>query len=128
MNLANDLNLNDNRDIRTFNYLASIPYVDILNDIELDCRYYDEKPFINSFSNNNNICILSLNIQSLQSKFTPFTNLIDNLADKNALPPFILLQETFIKDDFHFNIKGFKSVFNSRPSNARGGWDTHILL
>ena len=29
VNLANDLNLNDNRDIRTFNYLASIPYVDI---------------------------------------------------------------------------------------------------
>lgn len=121
MNLAHDLNLNDNRDIRTFNYLASIPYVDILKDIELDCMYYDEKSFIDSFNNNNNICILSLNIQSIQSKFIPFTNLIDNLTDKNALPQFILLQETFIKDDFHFNIKGFKSVFNSRPPNSRGG-------
>ena len=116
-----DLNSRDSHDLRSFDRLNSIPYVDILTDLELDCSYMDETAFVNSFSNTDNILVMSLNIQSIQSKFISFCSLIDKLAASKALPDFFLLQESFAKDFTYLNIKGFKPVFDSRPLNSRGG-------
>ena len=116
-----ELNNNVNRDIRTFNLLNDIPYLDVLEDLDLNCRYYDESTYCNTFSSSKNISIFSLNIQSLAAKFLPFTNLIDKLSLNNAEPDFIMLQESFVKDIFHFNISNYKVVFNCRPPALRGG-------
>lgn len=63
----------------------------------------------------------TLMIQDSTSKFLTFTNFIDKLIPIKANPDFLLLQETFVKDAFHFSIKGYKHIFNSRASNLRGG-------
>lgn len=73
-----DLNSRDSHDIRSFDRLSSIPYIDILNDLELDCSFMDEKTFVNSFSNSNNIKIISLNIQSIVAKFSQLKNFLIN--------------------------------------------------
>ena len=122
-----ELNSDLSRDIRTFDPFNDIPFVEFMQDIDLDCSYYDEQSFADSFSSTKNILILSLNIQSLQSKFLSFTNLIDNFALTNSKPDFILLQETFVSDIFHFNIKGFRAILNCRPPGSRGG-GTAIFL
>lgn len=121
---ALELNSNDTKDIRSYNISNDIPYVEFLNDIDLNCAYYDEKSYVDSFSSSNNILIFSLNICSLQSKYTPLINLIDNFALNNAKPDIIMLQETFIKDIFYYSIKGYRAIFNCRPLGSRGGGTT----
>ena len=78
---ACELNNRDSHDIRSFDRINDIPYIEVLNDLELDCAYYDETSYINSFSNNENVTIISLNIQSVQAKFLELNNLIDKLQD-----------------------------------------------
>ena len=116
-----DLNSRDSHDIRSFDRLSSIPYIDILNDLDLDCSFMDEKAFVKSFSNSNNIKIISLNIQSIVAKFSEFNTFFDKLAINKALPDFFLLQETFAKDFSFLGVKGFKPVFDARPQGSRGG-------
>ena len=46
------------------------------SNLDVQCSYFDENQYINNFKNLKNISILSLNIQSLSSKFAEFQELI----------------------------------------------------
>ena len=115
-----ELNNNFNYDLRHISLVDS-DYLDILNDLDFNSTYYNEDSYINSFSNSNKIILMSLNICSIQSKFTEFNSLLDKLSDNNARPDIILIQESWVQDSSHFNIKGFKAVLNARPKGSRGG-------
>ena len=48
----------------------------LYSNLDVQCSYLDENQYINNFKNLKNISILSLNIQSLSSKFAEFQELI----------------------------------------------------
>ena len=116
-----ELNSNNNYDLRHIGLVSDSEYLDILNDLDINSIYYDEDSYIGSFSNSNKIILMSLNICSIQSKFTEFNSLLDKLSENNSRPDIILIQESWVQDASHLNIKGFKSVLNARPRGSRGG-------
>ena len=65
---------------------------------------------------------LHLNIQSLPAKFDALKLLIHELHEKNIDLDFIMLCETFLRDDIapHFEIPGYNCVYHSRPNASRG--------
>ena len=66
---------------------------------------------------------MSLNIQSLPSKFTEFEEFINDLCSKNCITDIICLQELWrLNDPDFFDLDNFhKLVFKSRADNAQGG-------
>ena len=116
-----ELNSNNNYDLRHIGLVSDSEYLDILNDLDIYSIYYDEDSYIGSFSNSNKIILMSLNICSIQSKFTEFNSLLDKLSENNSRPDIILIQESWVQDASHLNIKGFKSVLNARPRGSMGG-------
>jgi len=71
-------------------YVNDDPYY----GINLECKFYD----LNSLNTNTNVLnnpiFLSLNVQSLQSKFEDLKTLIMDLVDKNVQIDVLALQET----------------------------------
>jgi len=76
---------------------------DIINNNEsdsiehdsIDCKYYDEQPMISSFSSSKNPVAVSINIQSLSSKFEKFSDMISNFEQNNLFFNVIAIQETW---------------------------------
>ena len=81
MNLRPELDFNHYIDV-TENISINLADLDNLNPPILnfkECNYYDERSFLDKFANNKSLLFLSLNIQSLQSKFfelSTFTNIL----------------------------------------------------
>ena len=81
MNLRPELDFNHYIDV-TENIIINLADLDNLNPPILnlkECNYYDERSFLDKFANNKSLLFLSLNIQSLQSKFfelSTFTNIL----------------------------------------------------
>ena len=65
------------------------------SNLDVQCSYFDENQYINNFKNLKNISILSLNIQSLSSKFAEFQELIQNLQIYKCEPDILCIQETW---------------------------------
>lgn len=65
---------------------------------------------------------LHLNIQSLPAKFDRLNHIIGGFKDKGITLDFILLCETFLKDEIanHFNIPGYDFVYKNRTSKGGG--------
>ena len=73
---------------------------DDLNDspysnLDVQCTYFDENQYVTNFKNLKKFSILSLNIQSLPSKFTEFQELIQHFQINNCEPDILCLQETW---------------------------------
>ena len=86
-------------------------------------EYVDPTTFCNSPISSNNLCLFTLNIQSLPAKFTEFQELI-TLFDKNdRSPEVICLQEIWnIPDPSAFSIPGYQPlIFSCRQSTQGGG-------
>ena len=81
MSLRPELDFNHYIDV-TENIIINLADLDNLNPPILnlkECNYYDERSFLDKFANNKSLLFLSLNIQSLQSKFfelSTFTNIL----------------------------------------------------
>ena len=85
-----------------YNHIDDSPY----SNLEMLCNYFDETTFVNKYNTSNKFSYMSLNIQSLPSKFNEFSEFIYNLAHNNCAPNVILLQEIWhISDSSHFNLK-----------------------
>ena len=110
-----------------FNYFGddpeSNPYIDVTNH-----HIYLEKPqFISEFQNNVSPLILSLNIQSLNSKFNNLNSFIADLNMKNIDLSLIALQETWqIQHEELFSIPGFKLFISQRTKSKGGGVGFYI--
>lgn len=120
MTFTGELNNNENLDI--FKTLLLKDDIPSLSDFKLDCNYYSEKDFVSKYKNSQTNLAISLNIQSLASKFDSFLTTLD-LFDKNNINiSIIALQEIWaIPDANTFSIKGFKFVYKARKSGRGGG-------
>ena len=67
----------------------------LYSNLDVQCSDFDENQFINNFKILKNISILSLNIQSLPSKFAEFQELIQNLQINKCEPDILCIQETW---------------------------------
>jgi len=92
------------------------------DNIVTQCKYYDESSFLSEFKGSSNRFFLSLNIQSLPSKFNEFEDFVKTLCRNNCAPDFICLQETWkIIDPSLYDIDGYNFAFLSRSNNVQGG-------
>ena len=90
---------------------------------EISCEFYDTINFASTFENLSQFSMMSLNIQSLPSKFTDFEEFISELSDKNCTPDILCLQELWrLNDPDAFNLVNYqKLIFKSRNSHVQGG-------
>ena len=123
MNTNPDLDLADSLN----NFLSSQndflrTEINLFDNLNIECKYYDESSLVASFSGINNPLILNANIQSLSSKFNRLSEMISILGNEDTLFDIIALQEIWdIKDLKSLALPGYHElVFKSR-SNARGG-------
>jgi hypothetical protein len=93
------------------------------NSNSIACTYMDENLFSSTYSNNCDLSILTLNIQSLPSKFTEFHEWISSLQRSNAEPDIICLQEIWqFPDHSLFNLPGYSEIiFKLRRNSVQGG-------
>ncbi len=117
-----ELELNNNPDLDFFTKFKQNPDIVPFVEYSLDCKYYDENCFISEYKNNGNQIVLSINIQSLASKFDELLNIIDKFESKGVNIAIIALQEVWlIPENSHFYIKGFNFVSKTRQKGRGGG-------
>jgi len=96
---------------------ASNPYLNLANP----SYYTDVLNFSTAFSDTNAPVFLSLNIQSLNSKFNSLECLLSDLYAKNINVAVIALQELWhIPSPDLFQLNDFKFYYSARK-NGRGG-------
>ena len=97
--------------------------VDIYRDIELDSAYYCPQKFTEKFKNSKSISILSLNIQSINSKFSSLADLINFWQEKGVIFDIICLQECFsIIIPSIFELQNYHPIlFKTRTKFSGGG-------
>jgi exonuclease III len=85
--------------------------------------YFDTLQLSEKFQHNNKLSLMSLNIQSLPSKYEQLKELISDLSLKGCTPVVICLQETFnILDCSLFPLQNYQPlIFINRTSSAGGG-------
>ncbi len=140
-NSTNAFSIDNITNSQDFNFLEQLNNSDlfsnILNDEYIDdspyanthiqCKYADEYAFANEFSNINSFSYMTFNIQSLQSKFNQFQDMMQNLIDNHCAPDVILLQEIWkIHDSAFFQLSGYNFIFKSRRQSQGGGVGIYI--
>jgi hypothetical protein len=88
----------------------------------LNSSYFDVESFISKFKNSHDPIILSLNIQSLNSKYNGLKDLTLRLQQFSIPLDIIILQETWeIKFPTLLSIPGFQNVIYRTREGMRGG-------
>ena len=118
LNIQNSNTDNDNENLNFFSNSNDSPY----DNCEFNCEYIDVNDFVNKCSSKK-LSILTLNIQSLQSKFNDFKELVVLLSSNNSKPDVICLQELWqINANSNYNIDGYKPlVYKVRHGSVQGG-------
>ena len=97
------------------------------NNLNINCTY---KSLQCSFKcNNSNLIILSINIQSISSKFDDFVEFLEVLSRKSINPDLICLQELWhFSPDKDFSLNGYDPLlYKIRNNNTqRGGVGIYI--
>ena len=105
---------------------------DILDDINISCNYFDPESFSSNFKENKNLSVLSLNVQSLSSKWQSLYDLISFWKEKNIMFDLICLQETYsVPLNSIFSLPGYHDKFTQCKTNIVGkhlGWQCFSLL
>ena len=70
-----------------------------LDHDSIECKYNDEQSMISNFSSSKNPIAISINIQSLSSKFEKFSDMIANFELNNLFFDVIAIQETSQKTE-----------------------------
>ena len=116
--------------IKSLNPDPSHNNFDFLNIDDLDSpysqekflfSYLDETEYCTSNYNVNRFRVMSLNIQSLHSKFSELKNTIIKLGASGCSPDIICLQEIWLViDNNMFNIPGYQPLIDSSRRNNQG--------
>lgn len=89
---------------------------------DLKCKYLDEIEFSKEYSKSKKISFLSLNIQSLPSKFNEFVEFLSGLGSDGGFFDVIAVQETWqLPNTDMFMLDGYNSFFKTRNNNVQGG-------
>ena len=99
------------------------------SDINIDSKYYDIDEFIALDHNHTNFSLLSLNVQSLHSKYNQFKEFHDQLSENKCNFSIMALQEVFsIVDADIFQLENYHSIqFKTRTLSKGGGVAFYIL-
>ena len=100
----------------------------ILEKNDINCKYYDEQSLINSFSTCKLPLAISINIQSLSSKFDKLQELISTFESNKVYFDVLAIQETWdIKDLKSLSLQSYHDlVFKSRSLSRGGGIGFYI--
>ena len=94
----------------------------IFNGILLNSKYFDIKSFSVKCRSENKPVVISLNIQSLQSKLNDLIAFLSNLNSKNIIIDVIALQETWaVPYPEAFSIPGYQKIVLNCREMTRGG-------
>jgi len=101
----------------------SIIIDEIVNHNIETCKYFDLDELDSINTSEFEFCALHINIHSLLAKLDDLKNIICSLKEKHITIHFILLCETFLKDDNMnlCNIEGYNLVTKNRSDRHRGG-------
>ena len=119
--------LNSNNDLNIQHYLSDIndndsDDVNPYNELIIDSSFYDVESFINKFKTSPKPLFLSINVQSLSSKYEKLKNLIQTLGINGLSVDIIALQETWtIKYPQLLTIPGYQNLFYLNRQKGRGG-------
>ena len=108
------------------NELASdTEYTSERNNLLSESPYYEVNN-INTVINSDRhlFSILSLNIQSIRSKFDQFSSLLETLKEKNVIFSAICIQESGLDNNFDtnsFDIPGYKLISQGKSASEKGG-------
>ena len=85
--------------------------------------YIDPSDYSKTYNSNSNLKLMTLNIQSLQSKYSELRDLILTFNNGDCLPDVLALQEIWQVDDAdHFPLPGYQPlIFKTRSTGGRGG-------
>ncbi len=118
------LNADDRLDITNLidNYLHADDEAGIFSDINIKSEYFNCQTLYEKTNIKNRSLFLSINIQSLQSKFSNLLQLINELNTAKVTIDIIALQETWnISHVDQLIIPGFHPVVYINRTNLRGG-------
>ena len=128
MNNNNSLDdLNNRPELDSNNFLNQFIIDDenefnIFNGTKLGSLYYDFESFVSLCRKTNKPIILSINIQSVQSKLHELISLIMDMCSKNIYIDVISLQETWaVPFPEAVSIPGYQSIVLNCRKNSRGG-------
>jgi hypothetical protein len=94
----------------------------VYDDLSNLCKYYDENELISLCKKSRNKLFLSINTQSLPSKFNEFEEFINILSRNECSPDFICVQETWqIPDESAVDLKNYNFEFKCRANGVQGG-------
>ena len=92
------------------------------HDIEIDSKYYDIEDFIRIKNEQSNISLLSLNIQSLSSKFNQFKDFHNELCSNKSNFDFMCLQEVYsIMDADFYHLENYHKIQSKTRTIHKGG-------
>ena len=92
------------------------------NELSINCNYYEEPHFLNKFKDCKSLSLLSLNIQSISSKFNEFNTFISDLQRSNFKFDFIALQELwYVNDPGIFNLPNYHCLIHNSRNTRQGG-------
>ena len=117
-----DLNSNINLDLAKI--LDTYFTLNEQNDdpTELKAKFYDSSSFINCFKNLSYPLFISLNVQSLMSKYQELCNFLDSVFEKGVRIDVIALQEIWAIPHVNLiNIPGYTFVSKTRELSRGGG-------
>ena len=102
-----------------FDFSSESPY----ENANFSCDYIDPVAYSSKFKNIKDITLMSLNIQSLPSKFNDFKELISFFNKNNCAPDIICLQELWQFPSLAgFSLPGYSPlIYKLRSNNVQGG-------
>ena len=100
------------------------------HNLNFNCNYHDEDGAVEKLTKNKgNLLCLSLNIQSLPSKFVEFSDLLNYFSAKGLFFDVIALQELWsLHDPDMFQIEGYNFIYKSQKTGVQGGGGSGFIL
>ncbi len=107
----------DNDNLFSNENLEASPY----NEVDILTSYVDINQLAN-YANNKMLSVISINIQSLPSKYNDLTEILVDLKSHNICPDVICLQETWqVPDPTLYPLPDYHPLIIQTRTNSRGG-------
>ena len=119
--VENDLNYDFVRKLSNIDS-SNINFDNPFYEINFDSRYFEELEFCEKYRNNDNLSLITWNIQSLNSKFEGLLEFISNLNNFNINIDVLCFQEIFeISNPDFFHLDNYDFYFKTRRGGKREG-------
>jgi hypothetical protein len=124
--LNNDVSLDISDSLNA--YISDDENVSQFFQTYIKSNFTDLETFIKTFKNATEPLILSLNIQSLNSKYEKLKLFMQTLLSESVPIDIIILQETWdIKHPAQLSLPGFQNIIFRTREKGRGGGSWYVL-